>query len=114
MPAPRTPSEFKKLIARIKAYKLEGRSYGYIARKLGLSRSAISGLVYRDKHGFDYAPPRAPKAMPEKIERTYEAPAWRPNDCYSHLRLVMAAEAQGSPYGCGFPVCVEPPARRAA
>lgn len=89
------------LLARIKAYKMEGLSHRAIARKLGVSAPVVGGLVYRDRHGLGIGqtPPRTRKPEPVNPPRGgSQAPTPRPNDCLKHLLMIQDAHGTGFPY----------------
>lgn len=100
-----------ELVARAKAYQLEGLSMSQIGAKLGVSSSAVSGVFHRLKHGFDPGRPKpaTPKRIYEKVTRDYEVPAPRRNDHLAHCLAVIRANNS-----CGFPVCDAPAHYRVA
>lgn len=102
----------RKLLARIKAYKLEGLTHRQIAKKLGVTPNTVAGLVYRDRHGLAIGRPtlqRDPTPYVERFKGGHDTPEQRPNDCFKHLELIAKANN-----GKGFPFLNLPPTYRVA
>lgn len=99
----------RKLLARAKAYRLEGYGLTAIARRLGVSKNVISGLFYRDRKGLAVGRPtlqREPRPIAERF--AYSVPTPRANDCMKHLLMIADA------HGHGFPVLNLQPTYRVA
>jgi hypothetical protein len=95
---------------RVRQLFAEGCSRDSIAEKLGRSRSAVDRQM--NQMGLRSTPVRRGPLF--KPEGTYQVPPKRPNDHLAHCQAIMGADEPGKPYGCGFPVCVIPPAYRVA
>lgn len=74
--------------------RIDGYSYGDIASRMGISRNAVAGYLWR--HGVIEAPELARwhEARRERdvvCARDYEIPTYRANDDRKHLTLMLAA-----------------------
>lgn len=79
--------------------RIEGYSYGDIAFRMGITRNAVAGYLWR--HGVIEAPELArwQEARADRDvcnSRDYEVPTYRPNDDRKHLTLMLAAMREAS------------------
>lgn len=80
--------------AKCFALRIAGYSYGDIAWRMGITRNAVAGYLWR--HGVIEAPELArwQEAQADRDvtnSRNFQVPAYRPNDDALHLTLMLAA-----------------------